>query len=87
MQHSGDADPRAEVLGIGGDGQHSVRSRAEQQIIDHCLVLEGDVGDLGRQGEHHMEVADRQQVGFALGQPGARSGELAYAAQVFRAAA
>ena len=25
-----------------------------------------------------MEVADRQQVGFALGQPGARSGALAF---------
>jgi hypothetical protein len=28
--------------------------------------------------EDDMEIADRQQVGFALGQPGARSGTLAF---------
>jgi hypothetical protein len=77
VQHGGDADPRAEVLGIGGDGQHRVRSGAEQQVIDHRLVLPGDVGDLGRHGEHDVEVADRQQIGLARGQPGARGSALA----------
>jgi hypothetical protein len=59
-KHSGDPDPRAEVLGIGCDGQHRVRSRAEQQVIDHRLVLPCDVGDLGRQREHDVEVAHWQ---------------------------
>jgi hypothetical protein len=31
VQHGGDADPRAEVLGIGGDGQHRVRRRANSR--------------------------------------------------------
>jgi len=80
VQHGGDADPRAKVLGIGGDDQHRVRGCAEQQVIDHRLVLEGDVCDLVRQGEHDVEVANRQQVGLARGQPGARGGALALGA-------
>jgi hypothetical protein len=69
VQHRGDADPGAEVLRVGGDSQHRLRCRLEQQVVDERLVLERDVGDLGRQREHDMEVADRQQVGLALGQP------------------
>eukprot|EP00456_Euglypha_rotunda_P049079 TRINITY_DN3936_c0_g1_i5.p1 TRINITY_DN3936_c0_g1~~TRINITY_DN3936_c0_g1_i5.p1 ORF type:complete len:195 (-),score=7.43 TRINITY_DN3936_c0_g1_i5:140-724(-) len=74
MQHGGDTDPRAEVLGIGRDGQHGVRSRAEQQVIDHSLFLPRDVGDLGGHGEHGVEVSHWQQVGLTRGQPGARGG-------------
>jgi hypothetical protein len=77
VQHGGDADSRAEVPGIGGDGQHRVRSRAEEEVIDHRLVLEGDVSNLGRHGEHDVEVSHRQQIGLARGQPGARGGALA----------
>ena len=50
----------------------------EQRIVDDRLVLHGDVGDLGRQRENDMEIADRQQVGLALGKPGARGGALAF---------
>jgi hypothetical protein len=50
----------------------------EQQTVDDRLVLPGDVGNLGWKREDDMEVADRQQVGFALGQPGASSGALAF---------
>ena len=42
---------------------------AEQQVVDHGLVVPGDVGDLGRQREDDMEVADRQQIGLARGEP------------------
>src|SRR5439155_2726737 len=43
--------------------------RAEQQVVNHCLVLVGDWGDLGRQREDHVEIADRQQIGLAGGEP------------------
>ena len=42
---------------------------AEQQVVDRGLVLIGDVGDLGRQREDDVEVADRQQIGLARGEP------------------
>ena len=80
VEHGGDADAGAEMLRIGGDRQHRLRCRPEQQVVDQRLVLEGDVGDLGRQREDDMEVADRQEVGLALGEPGARGGALALGA-------
>jgi len=71
MKDGGDADASAKVSGIGRDRQHRLRCRPEQQIIDRRLVVEGDLRDLGGYGEHDVEVADRQQVGLALGEPGA----------------
>jgi hypothetical protein len=56
VEHGGDADPGAQVLGIGGDGEHGVGRGLEQQIVDHGLVLVGDVGDRCRQREHDVEV-------------------------------
>src|SRR3546814_2640548 len=64
-------------LGIGGDGQHRIGGRLEQQVIDQRLVVEGDRGDLGRQRKDDVEVADREQVGLARFEPGARGGALA----------
>ena len=69
VKHGGGADASAEVLGIGGDCQQRFRRRAEQQVVDHRLVLVGDGGDLGRQAEDHMDIADRQQIGLARRQP------------------
>ena len=69
MEHSGGADMRAEVLGIGGDCEQRFRRRAEQQVVDDSLVLIGDRRDLGGQCEHHVEIADRQQIRLARRQP------------------
>ena len=77
MEHCGDADARAEMLRIRRDRQHRLRCRLEQQVVDRRLVVEGDVGDLGGQREDNVEVADRQQVGLALGKPCPRRGTLA----------
>ena len=77
VEHGCDADARAEVLWIGRDRQHRLRCRLEQQIIDQRLVVERDVGDLGGQREHDVEVSHRQQIGFALGEPYARGRALA----------
>ena len=60
MEHGGDADARAEMSAIGGDCQHRLGRRVEQQVIDDSLVVERDVRDLGRQGEDDVEVSDRQ---------------------------
>ena len=60
-EHGGDADARSQMVRIGGDGQHGLRGRAEQQVVDHRLILGRDVGDLGGQRELDMEVADWQR--------------------------
>src|SRR5205823_4984045 len=41
-----------------------VSSLSAQQVVHHRLVLVGDRGDLGRQREDQVEVADRQQIGL-----------------------
>ena len=60
---------------------------AEQQVVKDRLVLIGDRGDFGRQGEAHVEVVDRQQIGLAGGEPVLRRraltlGAMAVAARV-----
>jgi hypothetical protein len=77
MEHGCDADPSTEVLGIGGDRYHRLRSRLEQQVVNDRLVVPSNVGDLGWQREDDMEVADRQQIGLTLGKPGASRRALA----------
>ena len=43
------------------------RGLHEQQIVDHALVLVGDIGDRRRHGEDDMEIANGQQLGLARG--------------------
>ena len=69
VEDGGDADARAEMAWVGGDGDHGLGGRPEQQIIDCRLVVKGDVGNLGRDREDHMEIADWQQVGLACSEP------------------
>ena len=71
MQHGGDADPRAEALGIGGDGERCVGRCLHQQVVDHALVLVRNVTQLARQRVHDVKVRDGQQLRFAVGQPSA----------------
>lgn len=65
MKYGGDADLGAEPYGVGGDGLQRHGGDPHQQCIDDRLVLESDLGDCRRQGEDHMEVSDRQQIGVA----------------------
>ena len=69
VEHGGGSNARPEVLGIGGDREQRFGRRAEQQVVDHRLVLIGDWSDLGRQREDHVEIADRQQIGLAGRKP------------------
>ena len=69
VEHGGDANARAEMAWVGGDGEHGLRRRPEQQVVHDGLVVEGDIGDFGRNREDDVEIANRQQVGFTRGQP------------------
>src|SRR5207248_9730256 len=77
MQHSSEADLRAEVLGVGRDGDQGFGGGFEQQVIDDRFVLVSDVGDRSRQGEDDMEIGHRQQLSSAVGEPLLGSGGLA----------
>ena len=76
VEDGGEADARAEMLGIGGDrGQRFGRS-LEQEVVDGGLVVERDRAERRRQGEHHVIVGNRQQVGLAVFEPLSRRGGL-----------
>ena len=87
VEHGGEAEVGAQVPGIGGDGEQRLGRRAEQQIVDDRFVLIGDLGDLCRQGEDHVEVVDRQQIGLARGEPILRRRALALGAMAVAAEA
>ena len=59
VKHGCQAEPSAEVFGIGADGEQGVGGGLEQKVVDERLVVIGDVGDRGREGEHDVEVGDR----------------------------
>jgi hypothetical protein len=89
VEHRGGADAGAEVPGIGGDREQCLGGGAEQQVVDHRLVLVSDRSDLGGQREDQVEVADRQQIGLAGGEPVSRRraltlGAMAVATRVVR---
>ena len=69
VQHTEEADFRAQMLRIGGDGAQRLRRRPEQDIVDHCLVLERDGGDQVRNREHHVEVGHVEQFCLTIFEP------------------
>src|SRR5260370_30407373 len=77
VQYRRDADAGSEVVRVGGDGEHRLRRGLEQQIVDHGLVLVGDVANRRRQREDDVEVGNREQFGLARRHPLARSRALA----------
>ena len=70
MQNRYGADAGAQVFGIGGDRHQRFGRRLEQQVINRCLIVIGDIGDGGRQREHEVIIGNRQEFGFPLGEPG-----------------
>src|ERR1700688_1572708 len=77
MQDQWYTDLRAEMLRVGSDGAQRLRSNLEQQVVDQRLVGVGDGADRRRQGEHHMVIVQRQQIGLPGLQPPARGACLA----------
>ena len=69
VQHGDNAELGAEMAGVGGDDAQCLGRRPEQNGVDQRLVLEGDLGDRGRQGEDDVEIRRRQQLGLAGGKP------------------
>ena len=76
MEHGDEANLRAKMFGIGPDDQHRFGGSLEQKIVDHRLVLIGDIRDGLGQSEHLVEVLHGQQFGLARLKPFARGGSL-----------
>ena len=55
--------------GVGRNGAQRFGGDLEQQALDHRLVGVGERTDGFRQGEHHMVIVHRQQLGLAGFEP------------------
>ena len=56
VQHGGEADARAEMLRVGGDGGQRLGGGPDEEVVDGGLVVERDRAERRRQGEHHVIV-------------------------------
>jgi hypothetical protein len=66
VQHTEKANRGAQMLFVRRDLEQGGRTRAEQQIVDDLLVVKGEPGEFVREREHHMAVADRQELRATL---------------------
>ena len=73
------------MSGIGRDRDQRLGRCLEQKIVDRGLVLIGDVGEGGRQGEHEVIIGNGQEFGFLLGEPGSGRRALALRAMAVTA--
>ncbi len=67
VQEGDEANPGAQAL--GGERRERLGGRSHEQAVDRLLVLESDLGRRRRQGEDHVEVGTRQQLGLTSGEP------------------
>ena len=69
MQYTEEADLCSQMFWIGGDGAQRLRRRPEQDVVDHCLVLERDNLDHRRHGEHNVEIRHVEQFRLPVRDP------------------
>src|SRR5438445_1466049 len=69
MEDGGHAELGTEMLGVGCDGGERLRRAAEQDGIDHRLVLESNLSGRGRQADDHVEIRHGKEFGLPLGKP------------------
>jgi hypothetical protein len=73
VQYRDRAGLGTEVARIAGDVAQRLGGGVEQDRVDRRLVVEGEIGDRRRHGEHDVEIRHRQQFGLSRLQPiGAR---------------
>ncbi len=69
MQNTDRADLRAEVSGIGGYLQQSLRAGCEEQVVELAWVLEGQHIEFMGYREDHMKVVGGEKFSLARGEP------------------
>ena len=69
MQHCEEADLGAEASWIGRDFQERFGNGAEQQTVEHSLILQSQRSKPVWHSEDHVAVRNRQQFFGTLRQP------------------
>ena len=69
MEHGEESDLRTQVFGISGDGPQGFGRGAEENAVNHLLVLVGDWGNLFRHREYNVEVLAVEEFRLAVLDP------------------
>ena len=69
VEDGGEADARAQMLGVGGDRGQRLGGGPEQELVDGGFVVERDRADRRRQGEDDVVVGNRQKLRLAFFEP------------------
>src|SRR5215467_3961134 len=69
MQYREKPDIGAQMLGIACHGQEGLRHGLKEEVIHHPWVLERQWAEEMREGKHHMDVGDVEQIGFTSCEP------------------
>src|SRR5258708_20239152 len=80
VQNTEEADLGVEVLGVSGNLDESLGATAEQQRVNHFLVLESERRQFVGQSEVHVGIVRRQEFGAARRQPAVACLALAFRA-------
>ena len=80
VQYGKEADLGTEVFGVGCNGAERFRGGTKKDRVDDFLVLEGDGGDLLRDGKDNVVVGNRQELSHARFKPFGSSQGLAFRA-------
>src|SRR5215472_92618 len=86
MQHTEEADLRAEKSRIAGHFEKGFRTSAEQEIVDDLLVLQHQWGQAAGEGKDHVHVARGEKFSSARSDPLFPSGGLTLRAVAISAA-
>src|SRR5262249_37473628 len=70
MQHGEESDLRPQMVRIACHGQEGLGHRLKEESIQHPRVLEPEWAEGMREGKHHMDVGDVEQLCFASREPG-----------------
>jgi hypothetical protein len=69
VKHGEEADGRTQMLGVRRDGEQGLGNCPKEDAVDDPGIVERQSGDWLRQSKDHVEILDRQQLGFPFGQP------------------
>jgi hypothetical protein len=86
MEHGEEADLCSQVLRVRGDGRQGFGRGAEQDVVDHSLVLVRNGGDLFRDGEHDVKIRNVEKLRIPVLDPSRAGKRLAFWAVAIAAA-
>src|SRR4030095_14234214 len=69
VKHGEETEPGSQMLRVGSDRNQGLGGGAEENAVDHSLVLICDRGDLFRDGEYDVKIGHLEKFRLAVLDP------------------